>query len=101
MRRASLGRAYAHAGRVEEAELFVAEAVEIASSTEHLLELADATRAQAEVFELAGEPDGAVEAAGRSLKCYREKGVTDTAHPIGRLQALIRRHESGRPAGNE
>ena len=98
--RASLARAYAHTGRVEEAEVLVAEAVEIVSSTEHLLEQADALKAQAEVLELAGKPDGAVEAARRSLERYREKGVIDSAHPIGRLEALIRRNGAAPAAGN-
>jgi class 3 adenylate cyclase/tetratricopeptide (TPR) repeat protein len=90
--RASLGRAYAHAGLLEETEVLVTEAVRIVSTTEHLLEQADAFRALAEVLEMAGKSHQAVEAAGLALQSYRKKGVTEAAHPIRRLDSILRSH---------
>jgi class 3 adenylate cyclase/tetratricopeptide (TPR) repeat protein len=99
--RASLARAHAHAGRIEEAEVLAAEAVEIVSSTEHLLEQADAYRALADVLEVAGKRDQAVVAAGRAVECYRRKGVTDEARPLRDLMLLLASHGEGPPTGNE
>ena len=88
--RASLGRAHAHTGLVEKAEILAKEAVEIVLATEHLLERADAFRALADVLDVAGRSEEAVEAAGLALQGYRKKGLTEKAHPVKRLESMLR-----------
>jgi class 3 adenylate cyclase/tetratricopeptide (TPR) repeat protein len=89
--RSSLARAYAYTGRSAEAERLIGEAVAIIDKTEHLLERADTYRALAEVLDLLGRGSGARAAARRSIELYRSKGVTDDAHPIQRLEAMLGR----------
>jgi class 3 adenylate cyclase/tetratricopeptide (TPR) repeat protein len=89
--RASLARARAHAGALDEARALAGEAVRIIDATGHVLERADAYRALAEVLEVTGELEGAREAARTSRDLYRAKGVAEGAHPYRRLDAILER----------
>jgi tetratricopeptide (TPR) repeat protein len=79
----------ARAGRFDDAERTAREALSIIDGTDFIVDRGDARIGLAEVLELAGRREEAVELATEALGLYEAKGnVLQAGHAKGRLERL-------------
>jgi tetratricopeptide (TPR) repeat protein len=92
--RTEQARALAHRGELVQAERLARQAIQLTTPTDGLDWIGHAHASLAEVLELAGRREEAVDAAARALEVWKEKGIVLYVERAQAMLARLRAHSS-------